>query len=121
MQEQTAMVPQKPIVLTLKNDGQYQPLLEGVPQTCGMRAGRVYLEPGGQCGEHTTGGHEETLVFLAGRGLAYIQNHQPLEVEKNLICYIPPYTRHNIENTGDEPLVYIYCVAPIQNRGSDNE
>jgi mannose-6-phosphate isomerase-like protein (cupin superfamily) len=115
------MFHQKPMVLILKTDGQYQPLLEGFPTTCGIRAGRVYLEPGGQCGEHTTGGHEEILVFLAGRGRACIQNHPPLEVGKSSICYIPPHTRHNIENTGDEPLIYIYCVAPIQNRGSDNE
>jgi len=115
------MVPQKPIVLTLNNDGQYQPLLGGSPETCGMRAGRVYLEPGGQCGEHSTNSHEEVLLFLAGRGLACLQNHQWLEVEKNSICYIPPHTCHNIRNTGDEPLVYIYCVAPIQTRGLNDE
>ncbi len=25
----------------------------------------------------------------------------------------PPQTEHNILNTGTEPLVYIFCVAPV--------
>jgi len=110
------MPEQKPLILKLRTDGGYQPLLEGSPQTCGMRAGRVYLEPGRQCGEHSTGAHEETLVFLAGRGQALLQGQKPMEVGQGSICYIPPHTLHNIDNTGDEPLIYIYCVAPIQER-----
>ncbi|MHC5138324.1 MAG: hypothetical protein ACYSOF_00285 [Planctomycetota bacterium] len=29
------------------------------------------------------------------------------------MCYIPPRTEHNILNTSTEPLVYIFCVAPV--------
>jgi len=101
-------------IIELKNDSEYQSLLAGKPDTCGMRSGRVYLKPGEDCGQHSTESHEETLVFLSGRGTSLIGEHQiPFEVGQGKICYIPPHTIHNIKNTGAEPLVYIYCVAPV--------
>jgi len=103
------------LIIELKNDPEYQPLLTGEPQTCGMRAGRVYLKPGETCGEHSTDAHEETLVFLSGKGTSLIGEEKiPHEVGAGKVCYIPPHTLHNIKNTGTEPLVYIYCVAPVR-------
>jgi mannose-6-phosphate isomerase-like protein (cupin superfamily) len=29
-----------------------------------------------------------------------------------MMVYIPPATRHNVKNTGMEPLEYVYVVAP---------
>jgi len=29
-----------------------------------------------------------------------------------MLVYIPPATRHNVTNTGQEPLEYVYVVAP---------
>jgi mannose-6-phosphate isomerase-like protein (cupin superfamily) len=105
---------QKVLVIDLADTSEYQPLLLGKPQTAGMRSGRVYLKPGEDCGQHSTKAHEETLVFLSGRGTSLIGGHQtPFEVGQGKICYIPPDTLHNIKNTGSEPLVYIYCVAPV--------
>lgn len=104
----------EPIVFELEQNGEYQPLLTGVPQTCGMRSGRVYLNKGEYCGEHSTNAHEETLVFLSGRGQSLIgEEKKALEVGEGKVVYIPPHTIHNIYNPNDEPLVYIYCVAPI--------
>jgi mannose-6-phosphate isomerase-like protein (cupin superfamily) len=101
-------------IIELKNNSDYQPLLAGKPGTCGMRSGRVYLKPGEDCGQHSTEAHEEMLVFLSGRGTSLIGEHQtPFAVGQGKICYIPPHTIHNIKNTGTEPLVYIYCVAPV--------
>jgi mannose-6-phosphate isomerase-like protein (cupin superfamily) len=105
---------QKVLVIDLADTAEYQPLLTGRPQTAGMRSGRVYLKPGEDCGQHSTKAHEETLVFLSGRGTSLIGEHQtPFEVGQGRICYIPPNTLHNIKNSGVEPLVYIYCVAPV--------
>lgn len=102
------------LVIDLLQNEEYQPLLEGKPQTCGMRSGRVYLGSGETCGEHSTENHEETLVFLNGEGIAYIgDDKKEIKVGKGRISYIPPFTRHNIKNSGSEPLVYIYCVAPV--------
>ena len=105
---------EKLLIIELKKEPEYQPLLTGVPQTCGMRSGRVYLKPGETCGRHSTEDHEEVLVFLSGKGVALIGEEQtPYEVGAGKVCYIPPFTMHNNKNTGTEPLVYIYCVTPV--------
>ncbi len=104
----------KPLVLELDTTNDYQPLLAGKPQTCGMRSGRVFLPPGKDCGLHSTNAHEEILVFLGGQGTACIGNPVvPQSVGRGKILYIPPHTPHNIVNSGSEPLMYIYCVAPV--------
>jgi mannose-6-phosphate isomerase-like protein (cupin superfamily) len=109
------MSSQKVLVIDFANNSEYQPLLTGMPQTSGMRSGRVYLKSGEECGQHSTKANEETLVFLSGKGTAFIgEKEPPFEVGQGKICYIPPNTLHNVKNTGDLPLVYIYCVAPVK-------
>ena len=106
---------QKVIVTDLNDLAGYQRLLEGKPQTCGMRSGRVYLQPGESIGPHSTEQHEELLVFLSGKGVTLIgEEETAFEVGAGKVCYIPPHTIHNNKNTGTEPLVYIYCVAPVK-------
>lgn len=102
------------VVIELNEDEEYQPLLGGAPLTCGMRSGRVYLKPGQDCGEHTTGAHEELLVFLSGQGQSMVgREEKAVAVGAGKVLYIGPHTLHNIRNSGTEPLVYIYCVAPV--------
>ncbi len=101
----------KPFVIELNNAAEYQRLLPGAPATYGMKSGRVYLKPGAECGQHSTKVNEEQLVFLEGVGTATIAG-ETMQVGKGMIVYIPPETVHNIKNTGGEPLVYIFCVAP---------
>jgi len=101
------------LVIDLDQSEQYQKLLEGRPQSCGMRSGRVYLQPGSSCGQHSTKEHEELLVFLAGTGRLLIQGKDPYTIGVGKVAYIPPQTIHDVENTGEEPLIYIYCVAPV--------
>jgi mannose-6-phosphate isomerase-like protein (cupin superfamily) len=98
--------------LELNNQPEYQRILEGKPQTHGMRSGRVYLEPGKACGQHSTKNHEELLVFLAGQGELVLGNGDRLKVGVGKVAYIPPETLHDVQNTGTGPLAYIYCVAP---------
>ena len=101
--------------MSLNPQPEYQPLLTGKPQTRGMRSGRVYLTPGETCGQHSTKAHEEMLVFLSGKGTALIgEEETAFEVGQGRVCYIPPQTVHNIKNIGTEPLIYIYCVAPVE-------
>lgn len=104
--------PQGAFTLELNKQPEYQRILEGKPQTHGMRSGRVYLEPGKACGQHSTKNHEELLVFLAGRGELLIGDRDRLAVGEGKVAYIPPETPHDVKNTGTGPLVYIYCVAP---------
>jgi len=109
------------LIVDLKDDGEYQNLLDGKPQTSGLRAGRVYLQPGETCGRHNTEQNEEILVFLSGQGLALIGKNSSCKVGKGKVSYIPPHTVHNIKNTGNELLVYIYCVAPVDHKPSSQE
>ena len=109
---------QKAFVVKLDNNPDYQRLLGGHPQTCGMKSGRVYLDAGEDCGLHSTKENEEMLVFLSGNGELLIGEYEKLEVGAGKISYIPPDTEHNVKNTGSEPLTYIYCVAPAKENDS---
>lgn len=101
----------KPFVVELNDAQDYQRLMQ-VPQTCGMKAGRVFLGPGDECGKHSTDAREELLVFLNGHGQAAMGQAR-IGVGKGKVLYIPPHTEHNIINTGSEPLVYVFCVTPV--------
>lgn len=107
------MEEKKAFVIAVNDEKNYQRLLPGAPTTHGMKSGRVYLEPGADCGVHSTEDKEEQLVFLRGQGTAHIAG-EALTVGAGMVCYIPPQTEHNIVNTGDVPLVYIFCVAPVK-------
>jgi mannose-6-phosphate isomerase-like protein (cupin superfamily) len=108
------MAAQAVFTIDLNDKPEYQRLLEGRPQTLGMRSGRVHLEPGKACGQHSTKNQEELLVFLAGQGELLIGDGARHPVGRGKVAYIPPETLHDVSNTGSEPLVYIYCVAPAQ-------
>jgi len=111
----------EPFVKELVDDGQYQSIMKP-PVTHGMRSGRVYLLPGTDCGEHTTGVHEELLVFLTGSGTAVIgRDNKEFAVGAGQVAYIPPETPHNIKNTSDEPLSYVFCVAPVDVGENEDE
>jgi len=108
------MESRKACIIDLEDEAEYQQLLDGKPQTCGMRSGKVYLQPGESYGQHSTKDHEELLVFLSGKGLVLIgEDETPFEVGEGQVCYIPPHTIHNNKNTGTEPFIYIYCVVPV--------
>ena len=98
--------------IDLNDQPEYQRILEGTPQTRGMRSGRVHLPPGQACGQHSTKNHEELLVFLTGQGELLVGDGDRLVVGAGKVAYIPPETLHDVRNTGSEPLAYIYCVAP---------
>ena len=103
------------LVIDLTNSPEYQRLLAGEPQTRGIRSGRVFLDRGKACGRHSTKEHEELLVFLSGKGELLIgEEGDSFQVGQGRVCYIPPNTDHDVKNTGAEPLIYIYCVAPVR-------
>jgi mannose-6-phosphate isomerase-like protein (cupin superfamily) len=104
--------PEKALVIDLNETAENQKLLDGKPQTCGMRSGRVYLSPGQSCGRHSTKDREELLVFLSGQGELLIGEQDCFDVGEGKVSYIRPQTEHDVKNTGSEPLVYVYCVAP---------
>ena len=107
------------LVIDLDSRAEYQRLLGGLekePHTCGMSAGRVFLKAGESCGQHSTENREELLVFLSGKGRLLIGKDEKdnFAVGEGNVCYIPPKTIHNVRNTSDKPLIYVYCVAPTE-------
>jgi len=106
--------PPQPQTLPLKCAEGDCPLLRGIPQTAGMRSGFVRLKPQAAVGWHTTGQNEEALVILRGRGEARLEGQPGRTFEAPMLVYIPPATRHNVTNTGDAPLEYVYVVAPAK-------
>ena len=108
------MRPRQPQTMPLKCEEGDCPLLQGIPQTAGMRSGFVRLKPRGAVGWHTTGQNEEALVVLRGRGEARVEGQPGRAIEAPMLVYIPPATRHNVVNSGDGPLEYVYVVAPAK-------
>jgi mannose-6-phosphate isomerase-like protein (cupin superfamily) len=104
----------RPLTLPLECPKGDCPLLEGAPQTAGMRSGFVRLKPGETVGWHTTGQNEEALVILRGEGAALIEGQPTHALIAPALAYIPPATRHNVSNTGKELLEYVYVVAPAK-------
>lgn len=101
-------------VIELNSEKGYQRLLLDKVDTIGMKAGRVYLAAGQECGSHSTEAREETLVFLSGKGEAIIGEEGKIyEVGAGKVAYFPPHTIHNVRNTGVEPLVYVFCVSAV--------
>ena len=109
---------EKVLVIDLNGNPEYQKLLDGQPRTSGMRAGRVYLQPGQNCGEHSTKDREELLVFLSGQGKLLIGQAKSFNIGVGKVCYIPPNTIHDVKNDGTKPLIYIYCVTPVSGEKS---
>jgi mannose-6-phosphate isomerase-like protein (cupin superfamily) len=106
-------------IIELKESPENQRILAGEPQTRGMRSGRVYLAPGKSCGQHSTKDREELLVFLAGSGELLIGDNEGYQVGQGKVAYIAPQTAHDVSNTGAEPLIYVYCVAPAADEKSE--
>jgi quercetin dioxygenase-like cupin family protein len=106
-----ASTPQ-PLILPLTCNGSDCPLLQGPPQTAGMRSGFVRLKPGAAVGWHSTATNEEQLVVLHGQGDALIEGQPARPFNSPIAVYFPPATRHNVTNTGSSDLEYVYVVAP---------
>ncbi len=108
--------PPRPLTVPLACSRGGCPVLTGAPQTTGMRSGFVRLMPGQTVGWHTTSKNEEALVVLHGKGKALIDGQLGLDFAAPALVYIPPATRHNVENTGSDPLEYEYVVALAKTR-----
>jgi quercetin dioxygenase-like cupin family protein len=109
----------EPLTFPIDCPGGDCPLLKGAPQTRGMRGGSVRLKPGESVGWHSTGQNEEALTILRGSGAANIEGHADVPLHANMVAYIPPATRHNVTNTGNEVLEYVWIVAPVASKEHD--
>ncbi len=103
----------KPILVELTQTQRFQRLLPGIPATAGMKSGYVTLKPGESVGEHKTEAKEEAIIILEGEAEVYGEGKILFTVQGPNFIYIPPETNHDIKNSGDKPLRYVYVVAPV--------
>ncbi|MFO0836911.1 MAG: cupin domain-containing protein [Phycisphaerae bacterium] len=106
-----------PFVKPLVSSDSYLPLLNPPAETRAMRSGLVVLSPGAECGEHTTGAHEELIVCLEGDGEIDAEGLGTARLAAGQVAYNPPNTRHNVRNTGKAPMRYVFVVAPLVTDG----
>lgn len=90
-----------------------QRLFSGKPETWGVRAGRVVLEPQNQMHRHSTKANEEVIIPLSGVGQVIV-GEKKVSLKHGEILYIPPYTEHEVINPFTEVFHYIYVVSPIK-------
>ncbi len=81
------------------------------PDSVVMRSGLVVLQPGANCGWHSTNEYEEMLICLEGSGEVRSEGQAPSPLSAGQYAYNPPRTRHNVFNTGQGRIRYIYIVS----------
>jgi mannose-6-phosphate isomerase-like protein (cupin superfamily) len=74
------------------------------------------LPPGGSTTPHRHGKTEEIYYILQGRGRMQIDDEIHKVVAGDAIA-IPPGTRHQIMNMGEETLLFLCCCAPAYEDG----
>ncbi|MBU3911668.1 MAG: cupin domain-containing protein [Candidatus Omnitrophica bacterium] len=101
-------------VLKLEYNDKYQRLISKESGSHGLKMGHVVLKPGESVGSHTTAEREEAIVVLKGDGEAQVGNDSAVKIRKNSVLYIPPWTDHDIKNTGTDILEYIFITSLAQ-------
>ena len=103
--------PNKVKLIKLKSSRRYQQLLSEDRGSFGVKSGHIVLKKGENIGEHTTDKQEEVIIILKGKGQAKIGNDRILNIGRGKVLYIPPYTFHDIINTGSGILEYIFIIS----------
>jgi quercetin dioxygenase-like cupin family protein len=107
--------PLRSFVVTLPGtDTKYFELLNQT-RNLKLQSGLVTLGPGESVGSHTTGDHEELIIILSGEGELEAEGLGRIKIASGQIAYNPPKTQHNVINTGNEPLRYIFVVVQAIN------
>jgi mannose-6-phosphate isomerase-like protein (cupin superfamily) len=86
-------------------------ILDGPPESASMRSGYVVLLPSQSVGRHSTEAFEEMVVVFGGEGEMVFGDGSVMRLKTHTVIYCPPDTEHDVRNTGEMPLRYIYMVA----------
>lgn len=98
-------------LIKLESGERYQRLFSRESETSGIKAGHVILKPGESIGEHSTLEREEVLIVLRGSGEAVIDKDVILSIKPDTVAYIPSRTNHDIKNTGQDIMEYIFITC----------
>lgn len=101
----------KPLVIDLPLDKDDYFTILDKQMAVTMRSGLVFLKPGEDVGSHNTETYEECIIVLEGNGEIESEGLGRRKIRRGQVAYNPPQTQHNVINTGDGVLRYIYLVA----------
>lgn len=77
------------------------------------------LNPGEQSGLHVHDTMDEYFYFLSGIG-TYVINEKEVEVSSTSFSFIPAGASHNLVNTGNQPLQFVYFGISVDEKPTDN-
>jgi quercetin dioxygenase-like cupin family protein len=103
--------PREAFVRVIPDATEYVPLLQP-PTSVQLESGLVVLQPGDNCGWHSTENYEEMVICLAGSGEIRSDHDERQTLSAGHYAYNPPRVRHCIFNTGTDVMRYIYVVTP---------
>jgi quercetin dioxygenase-like cupin family protein len=112
----------KPVswVRDLPDTTEYVRLL-GAPDSLALHSGLVTLQPGDNCGWHSTENYEEMIICLEGTGHLESEGIGRRPLRAGQYGYNGPRTRHCVFNTSDQPMRYIYIVARVEEDENHHE
>jgi quercetin dioxygenase-like cupin family protein len=114
----TSSLPKVPRSIQINRGKNHTPLLGGPPDSISLHSGYVELMPGESVGLHSTEEKEEMIVPLSGSGELTSPGLDPLPITVDSVLYNPPHTPHDVVNTGNVPLRYVYIVSSSSNNGN---
>lgn len=85
-----------------------------------LSAGLVKFFPGGKQSQHVHFGEEQILFTLSGRGV-HMLNGRAEEVSEGMLIHCPPFSEHEVVNTGDEDLVFLITYTPSKHPQASNK
>lgn len=99
--------------MQLKGKQRFLRLLGDSKKVKGLRSGLVTLKPKEFIGEHKTENKEELIIILKGSAIVYFGKNKKFNASKNSCVFIPPETLHNLKNSGNRILQYVYVTAQV--------
>jgi mannose-6-phosphate isomerase-like protein (cupin superfamily) len=107
------MSEKKVFCMQLKGRQRFLRLLGDSNKEKGLKAGLVTLKPQESIGEHRTESKEEVLIILKGHATIYFGTGKKVKASQNTFVFIPLETLHNVENSSNKILQYLYVTAQL--------
>jgi len=91
--------------------GEVQWLHEPDDMTQRLSAGLVRFYPGKNQGRHVHFGEEQILYVISGKGIQKLNGREE-DIHSGMLIHCPPYSEHEVMNTGDNELVLLITYTP---------
>ena len=97
----------------LKGKQKFLRLLGDYQKPKGLRSGLVTLKPQESIGEHKTENKEEVIIILKGSATVYYGGSKKIKAAQRSFVFIPAETVHNVKNSGNKILQYVYVTSQV--------